>query len=258
MGAPALQVFSDLLSQPALLTLLVVVFIAGIVRGFAGFGTGLIVGPVAAALFSPAAAVVTIFVMDLGPANMLVLQAWRKANWREIIPVSIGYALLLPAGLTFLKFGDPLTLRWAICLVVLMALFALWSGYRYRGPRTVPISIGVGGTAGFLNGFAALPGPPVVIYWMAARSDHGVIRANLIMLFAIGEVLSGIGLWVAGIFSWEFIAMGILACLPYLGGLLIGMALFGKASETTYRRIAFSLVLVAAIASAPVLDNILR
>lgn len=248
--------FEELLTQPAFLVLLVIIFAAGIVRGFSGFGTGMIVGPVCAALFSPAAALITIFIMDLGPANILVFHAWKKVIWREVIPLCFGYALLLPAGLLFLKYGDPLLLRWAICLVVLSLVLLLWAGFQYKGPRTRNVSIAIGSVSGFLSGFAAIPGPPVILYWMTARTGHGIVRANLIMFFAVGELLSGAGLWLAGIFTWSYVAMGLLGCIPYLAGLFIGTVLFGHASEQTYRRIAFLLVFAAAILSMPALDGL--
>jgi uncharacterized protein len=253
-----LDLLKTLLADSAFLWLMAIVLVAGIVRGFAGFGTGLIVSPACAALFSPQAALITLFVLDLGPSNLLVLQAWKHARWREVIPMSIGNALLFPAGLLFLKFGDPLVLRWAITIVVLAFVALLAAGFRYHGERKLPVSVGVGAMAGFLSGFAGIPGPPVILYWMAAAATHSVVRANLIMFFAVGEVISGIGLWAGGIFELRYVVMGAIACLPYLAGLLLGSALFRLASEHAYRRVAILLVTAAAILSAPALDGIMR
>jgi uncharacterized protein len=253
-----LHLLENLLTDPAFQGLLAIVLVAGIVRGFAGFGTGLIVGPSCAALFSPPAALITLFVLDLGPSNILVLQAWKYVRWREVIPLAIGSALLYPAGLMFLKFGNPLVLRWAICIVVLAFVGLLAAGLRYEGERKFPISVAVGAMAGFLSGFAGIPGPPVILYWMAARTGHGIVRANLIIFFALGEVISGVGLWLGGIFELRYVVMGAVACFPYLAGLLVGSVLFGRASEQTYRRVAIVLVAAAAILSAPALDGIVR
>lgn len=258
MAGTVLDLLKNLLTDPAYLALLVIVLVAGMVRGFAGFGTGMIVSPTCAALFSPPAALVTLFIMDLGPANILVPQAWKYVRWREVIPLSIGNALLFPAGLIFLKYGDPLILRWAICIAVLGFVCLLVTGFRYEGERMLPMSVVVGAMAGFLGGFAGIPGPPVILYWMAARTGHGIVRANLIMFFAIGEVISGIGLWLGGIFELRYVVMGVVACVPYLVGLLVGSVLFGRASERTYRRVAVMLVAIAALLSAPALDGILH
>jgi uncharacterized protein len=253
-----LDILNDLLGDPAFVWLMAIVLVAGIVRGFAGFGTGLIVSPACAALFSPQAALITLFILDLGPSNLLVLQAWKYVRWREVIPMSIGNALLFPAGLLFLKFGDPLLLRWAITIVVLAFVALLLSGFRYAGERKFPVSVAVGSMAGFLSGFAGIPGPPVILYWMAAAATHGVVRANLIMFFALGEIISGIGLWLGGIFALRYVLMGAIACLPYLLGLLLGSALFRLASERAYRTVAIVMVTAAAILSAPAPDAILR
>ncbi len=253
-----MTVFSTLLSDPRFAVLAIVAAVAGLVRGFSGFGSGMILAPSVAALFSPPAALVTLFVVESGPASLLIPNAVRQARWREVVPVAIGYLAGTPAGLWFLVHGDALTLRWAITLAILALLPVLWLGFSYRGPRNAPLSFAVGLLSGFMGNAAGLPGPPIIFYWMASHANAAVVRANLIAYFAITLAVTGAGMWLAGVFTWERVAMGLLACPASLIGLLAGMAMFDRASEQLYRRIAFMIVLAAAILSAPMLDGILR
>lgn len=250
--------FATLLSDPRFAVLALIAAVAGLVRGFSGFGSGMILAPSVAALFSPPAALVTLFVVESGPASLLLPDAVRQARWREVVPVAAGFLAGTPAGLWFLVHGDPLALRWAITLAILGLLPVLWLGFSYRGPRNAPLSFAVGLISGFMGNAAGLPGPPIIFYWMASHPNTAVVRANLIAYFAITLVVSGIGLWLADVFTWERIAMGLLACPASLIGLLIGRSIFGRASDKVYRRIAFAIVLAAAILSAPMLDGVLR
>lgn len=60
--------------------------LAGLVRGFSGFGAAMIFVPVAGAIYEPKIAVVLLFIFDgLATAPMLV-PAFRRCIWREVLP----------------------------------------------------------------------------------------------------------------------------------------------------------------------------
>ena len=223
----------------------------GVARGMSGFGTGMIVAPVAAALYGPKVALVVIVIMDSLPVLPITLPALKIARWKEVLPVALGLALLLPAGVYVLKHGDPVALRWCISLSILACAAALWSGWRYRGPRGAPVSFAVGGVAGLLSGIASIPGPPVIIYWLAANLPAAIMRANLLTLFLIGEGLSIANLWVAGLFEPDAVMLGVVAAPFYFAGLAIGSHLYGWASDAVYRSVTFLLIVAAAIFALP-------
>jgi len=235
-----------------------VVLTAGLVRGFSGFGTGMIVAPAVSAIYSPQTALVLIFIIDSIPALPVVIPETKRCNWRELWPIIIGALLFLPLGLYVLKTGDENSLRWFITLTIFVAILALWSGWKYTGPRGNITSFLVGSLSGFLGGVAALPGPPAILYWMASKLSTTMIRSNtMVFLFAI-DILTGVGLFLGNMFTSEAIFKGVLAAPIYLIGLLVGKKLFGFASEITYKRLAFAIILLSAISSMPLLDNMLR
>jgi hypothetical protein len=238
----------------AFFVLMIAIGIAGIVRGFSGFGTGMIVGPVGAMTFSPQIAIVILLVIDTLPMVPLIISALKKISLRELLPVAAGYGLIMPLGIWFLKTGDTETLRWFMSAVIVTAVAVLWSGWYYRGPRNVPVRLAVGGVSGFLGGAAGIGGPPVILYWMALRTGAGFVRANLIIYFALTQLFSGTGLFLAGLTTKQSVTMGILYAPVYLVGLLVGARLFGFSSEAAYRRIALAIVMAAAILTLPALD----
>ncbi|WP_367717549.1 sulfite exporter TauE/SafE family protein [Nitratireductor sp. GISD-1A_MAKvit] len=234
------------------------VLVAGVVRGLSGFGTGLIVAPIAGALYDPVTAVVLLVIIDSLPTLPVALPVVKLARWREVLPVLAGLALFVPLGVYILKNGDETTLRWVISIVILACALTLRSGWRYHGPRGFPVSFGVGGIAGTLSGIAAIPGPPVIIYWMASSLPVAVVRANLMTLFLISEVFSAGNLWLAGLFDQTRVTLGILMIPPYVASLAVGTKLYGIASETAYRRLAFMLIVASALVALPLTELAFR
>jgi uncharacterized membrane protein YfcA len=240
----------------ALFALFATVMVAGVARGLSGFGTGMIVAPIAGALYGPKAALVIIVIIDSLPTVPLTLPAFKIARWREVLPVASGLFLFFPAGIWLLVNGDETALRWLICAATLACAVTLWSGWRYRGPRNLGTSLGVGGVAGVLSGVASIPGPPVIAYWMASGLPAAIVRANLLTLFFIGEVISIGNLWVAGLFARDVVIIGATAAPFYFAGILAGWAMFAKGGEWLYRIATLALVVLSALLALPLFDGV--
>jgi len=236
----------------------VTVMVAGVARGMSGFGSGMIIAPVAAALYGPQVAVPMLALLDSFPTIPVTIPALRLARWREVLPVTAGLLVFLPVGVYLLAHGNETALRWTICLAILICAGVLWSGWRYRGPRSLPISFGVGGMSGILSGVASVPGPPVIFYWMASDLPALLVRANLLSLFLISDLLSIANYWVARLFSGEVIGLALAATPPYFVALLIGSRLAGLASEATYRRVTFVLIVISAVLAIPLAQPAMR
>lgn len=233
------------------LILAVTVLVAGFARGLSGFGTGLIVAPVAGALYGPKAAFVILVIIDSLPTIPVTIPALRIAVWRDVLPAVVGLMLFIPVGVYILTIADPVVLRWFICIAILLCAAALWRGWRYRGERTPPKSFGVGAMAGVLSGVAQIPGPPVLVYWLASPLPSAIIRANLLSLFFISELMSLATAWTSGLFEAPVVAIALAATPVYFVGLLAGWVAHGRTSDAHYRQITLSLVVLSALLALP-------
>lgn len=241
-----------------LVPLLLAVAMAGLVRGFAGFGAGLILMPVASAVIDPRLAAVVFLSTDTLLTWPMIPPAVRKAHWPTVLPAAIAALAFVPVGAYVLINTDVLTLRWGISILILALLLLLISGWRYTGAPKWPVSVGVGGLAGFFGGVAQTAGPPVVAYWMAGPLPAATIRANLITFFAIATVGSFASYWIGGLFTLEAVQYIVVSAPVYALSVFIGTRGFSRASDDHYRWIAYGLIAVAAISSLPVLDQVLR
>jgi uncharacterized membrane protein YfcA len=108
------------------------------------------------------------------------------------------------------------------------------------------------------TGAAQIGGPPVVAYWLGGTIPSAIVRANIVLYFAISTVLTGASYLAGGLITQSVIALSLATGPLYGLGLYLGSRLFGRATETTFRWISYSLIAAAAIFSLPVLDTIIR
>jgi uncharacterized membrane protein YfcA len=234
-----------------LLLLAVTIFVAGVARGLSGFGTGMIVVPVAGALYGPKAAVAILIIIDTLPAVPVTIPALRVATWKEVLPTVVGLILFIPLGVYILTIADPVALRWFICIAILFCAAALWRGWRYTGTRTPPKSFAVGGIAGILSGVAQIPAPPVLVYWLASPMPAAIVRANLLALFFISELMSLASAWTSGLFTPPVVGIGIAMAPVYFVALMAGWGAHSRTSDARYRQITLFLVILSAVLALP-------
>jgi uncharacterized membrane protein YfcA len=258
LQADAFQLFFADRSPRELLFLLSAAFIAGLARGFSGFGAALIFMPLASSVVGPKLAAPLLLIIDAVAVIGLIPDAWRRADRRNVGTMAIGAAVAVPLGAAVLAMADPLLVRWAIVLVVVALLALLASGWRYRDQPSTFLTIGVGAISGLFTGAAQIGGPPVVAYWLGGAIASAIVRANIVLYFAISTVLTGASYLVGGLITQPVIALSLSAGPLYGLGLYLGSRLFGRATETSFRRVSYGLIAAAAIVSLPVLDGVLR
>ena len=255
---PNSATFTAALAEHRLFAAMAVAALAGVVRGFSGFGGAMIYMPLIAAIYDPRIAAVTILVVDFISATPFAIPEVRRCTWREVGPLSIALAAGLPLGVWFLMVLDPIVLRWGIALIVLSLVPILASGWRYQGAPRLPLTIGVGIFAGISAGSVLIAGPPVIIYWLGSGSSAKTLRANLMVFFMICDfLLMGIFAY-EGLFEARPLALSLLLGLPYLIGVGLGSRFFHGASDRLYRTIAYVIITLASVVSLPILDSVIR
>lgn len=245
-------------SEGELLFLLASAFIAGLARGFSGFGAALIFMPLASAVIGPQSAAPLLLIIDAVTAIGLILDAWRRSDRKGVGIVAIGALIGIPLGTLVLTLVDPLVVRWIIVLVVMALLTLLVSGWRYHGRPAVPVTIGIGAISGLFTGAAQIGGPPVVAYWLGGSIASVIVRANIVLYFAISTVLTAASYLVGGLITPAVMVLSLTTGPLYGLGLCLGTRLFGQAKETTFRCVCYGLIAGAAVFGLPSLDGIMR
>jgi uncharacterized protein len=245
-------------STTSLVILVVTAFIAGLARGFSGFGSALIFMPLASSVIGAQLASPLLLLIDFLTTLTLIPNAAKRADKRDVSIISIGALIGIPLGTMVLALADPLIVRWIIALLIISLLVLLMSGWRFRGQPTIPLTISVGFTGGFFGGLAQAGGPPVVLYWLREAAVAAVTRANIILYFAIGDVLIVISYFVGGLWTMTVVGLAVVTGPLFGLGLWIGSKLFGVASDETFRRICYALIAVSAVVGLPLFDGLFR
>src|SRR4051812_24416726 len=245
-------------SPTSLAILVVTAFIAGLARGFSGFGSALIFVPLASSVIGAQLASPLLLLIDFSTTLTLIPGAARQADKRDVGIISCGALIGIPLGTMVLALADPLTVRWIIALLIIALLILLMSGWRFAGPPKMPLTVAVGVAGGFFGGLAQAGGQPVVLYWLRDTAIAAVTRANIILYFAIGDVLIVISYFVGGLWNATIVGFAIVTAPLFGLGLWMGSKLFGKASDALFRRICYSLIAVSALISLPLFDGLFR
>lgn len=256
MTLPDSTVFAAVLADPRVYTVIGIAFITGLVRGFSGFGSALIYIPLASAVLGPRLATASFVVMDLITALPFLRAVGPRAVWGEVLPIALTAAIGVQIGTQILRFGDPTSLRWVICVLVALVIIVLITGWRYRNRPKLWLTLAVGLVAGVCGGAAQLSGPPVLIYWLGSIHPPDVLRANFLWYFTLFNVSATITYAWYGLITPQAQAIIVLITPVCMIGMWLGGKMFPYASERTYRRIAYAIVVFSAVAGLPLWDSL--
>jgi uncharacterized membrane protein YfcA len=255
---PTSSTFATVIADPRFALAAGISVLSGAVRGFSGFGSALVYVPLMSALYGPQVGAATYLLIDFATGIVFSIGVWRHAVWREVVPLVVAAVFAAQFGTLILHYADPVWLRWLMVGVVLVVVVVLGSGWRYHGRPLLVVTILVGLAAGVLGGATQITGPPVVLFWLSSMASAATARANFIVFFAIFAAALVATYLATGLFTPEVIALAVLIGPLHFAAMWGGAQLFYLASETTYRRVAYVLITLAALASMPLWDGWLR
>jgi uncharacterized membrane protein YfcA len=255
---PDSAAFAAMLGDHRLIAAAAIALVAGVVRGFSGFGSALIYVPLIAAVYEPRIATVSYALMDVICVAPIALRAFRYCQWREVLPAIAAAFITVPFGTMTQNALDPVTLRWMMAGFVLVFMVLLVIGWRYPWKPSLPAAIGAGALSGFAGGAVQMSGPPAILYWLGSPHGAAIVRGNLLaFLFPLGvNLLLSYG-W-HGLMTAQPIALAVLLWPIYIVALVVGVRWFRGATDLTYRRIAYAIVAFSAIVSMPLFDKLLH
>jgi uncharacterized membrane protein YfcA len=230
-----------------LLIAFAVAVIAGLMRGFAGVGSGMLMAPIFAVLFGPVDTVAIIICMELVVTAQLLPSVYREIDWRVVLPMGLVAALFMPLGTRLLVTLDAEVLSRGIGWVVLVFVVLMMTGYRYLGPKRLAITLGVGGVSGVLMASTSLGNPPVIMYLLSGRDGAASNRANFTGYFAVTLIILIALVTYESLISRGSLQHAAMLLPAFMATAWIGSRLFRKSSEAMYRRVTLGLLCVAGL-----------
>ncbi len=230
-----------------LIILAVVVFIAGYVRGFSGFGFSAIVVASMAIIMEPLVIIVMVMIFEICASAFQISHAWQRLDKPQVGRLLIGAIIGMPIGVAFLVALDIDLVRIAISLLVLGLALVLLSGWslKQRPGSVGQVLVGIG--SGFANS-AAIGGLPVGLFLTAQNAEPARFRANMIgYLFALDIV--GIAIMTFyGKFSLDIVATAAALFPVMFLGVHLGSRQFFSTPPKSFRKLVIILLISLAIA----------
>ena len=218
-------------------------FVAGLMRGFSGFGAALTIAPILAVIVGPRAAIPAILFLMMATSVQLAPKAFRDVSWPTVTPLSVGGVVGIIIGGWLLVVVDQELVKRSISGVVIFFAVIMLSGWRYRGSIR-PFMCGFAGwLGGLISGVAAAGGPAVILFLLAGPESSARNRAAIILYFIFTQAVALIVYWVGGLITWKVFWVALPMLPTIVLGTWIGERMFGKASEAIYRRIALFFLL---------------
>ncbi|HZH27767.1 MAG TPA: sulfite exporter TauE/SafE family protein [Azospirillaceae bacterium] len=227
----------------------VVAALAGVVRGFSGFGAALVLTPLLSLVLGTRDAVATTILLTGLTALQQVPAAWPEGDWRRVSLLAAAAIVAMPLGTWALLALDAETMRRAVAVVVIGFTCLLASGWRYRGPTPLPATLAVGAASGVLTGAAGIGGPPVVVWLLAGQTDARRARANFILFFGATLGVAPIALLSAGLVDWTTAGRALCLAPVFMAGTWVGGRLSGRASDRAFRWAALAILFAGGIAA---------
>lgn len=226
--------------------------LAGLVRGFSGFGTAMVFIPIAGQVLSPIATLTVLFVMDLIGPIPNIPRALRDGQLVDVSRLFVGSLIGAPIGVYLLTLMSEDVFRLSGASFSLLLLLLLIFGVRYRGTLGKGLIYLTGSIGGLFGGAVGIPGPPVIMLYMASTLPPAVIRANNTLFLLVVDVLFFSIFWFKGLLLTHYILIGIIIAVPYLTFCILGAFLFNPRREKIYRITAYIIIFISAFSALPI------
>lgn len=238
----------DPLATPDTLVIAIVAFIAGVIRGFTGFGGPAFMLAILTMFYAPIVIIAKVLIVDFGTGCYLFKQVCVDVNWRRTLTLFIPTLLAMPLGHFLLFNVDAETMKRAIALIIAFTCVLMLSGVRYKATLTTPLLIVVGILAGIVFG-ATYIALVCVVAILLGPDDKNSGRTLIIawaFLTSIAYLLVSIN---SGATGWSDISSALPGVVTYWFGAQVGSRGFRKSSEHRYRQIAVCTLLAITVFS---------
>jgi len=217
-----------------LLIALVVIF-SGFLRGFIGFGSGLLMIPILSYFYSPVFAMVFNIVIEIPATIYLTFVGIKKSNLKEITPMMFTMMLTIPFGTIFLVSVDEQIIRTLMSLLLIFFVILIATGWRIKSTITKYVLVLGGAISGLMQGATGMGGPPYVTVLLSKNDSDDVARANILVITS-GLVISAIiSLYYFGLFTKDILLTGAISAPIYVFATYIGTKFFNYSGNKYFR-----------------------
>ncbi|MGA7887114.1 MAG: sulfite exporter TauE/SafE family protein [Acidobacteriaceae bacterium] len=229
---------------------LIVAFVATLVRSAFGFGEALIAVPLLAFWIPIREAAPLALLFSMTVAIVVVVQDRKKIHLSSATWLVLATLPGIPLGMLLLTQGHPALVK--AVLGALILAFSLWCLSARRAPAIRGNGRGwlvaCGFCAGVLGGAYAMNGPPLVLYGAMRRWPAPQFRATLQAYFLPAGLFVAAGFWISGLWSSQVLHLYLFALPALIPALVLETLINRRLRGDVFLRIVYlGLVIIGAV-----------
>ena len=164
-----------------------------------------------------------------------------------VLTITAATIAATPFGLLLLFRTPEDVARLAIAAIAMLAFIVMIAPRAPLPPPGKLPAILTGLLTGLIGAFAAIPGPPVIFYFVRKGVPAAVTRDALIVIFLWAPLAVALLALVLGKLDWQLAGLALACFLPLAIANAIGTRFFGKVPEKQWRVLVVALIAVSAI-----------
>lgn len=223
-------------------------FVAGVVRGYSGFGFAMILALGLLIRLAPTLVIPVVLMLDLVGSVSLWPRALKTFHRQVGVRLIVGMWLALPVGLLALaRLPEQWTAPIAAGLCLLGGILSLIKAQAAPSTNTLNVhwALPVGIASGLATAMASAGGPPLIVYLLRSGLPALQVRGTAIGFFAISSA-SSLGLLAAlKLLSLAHLQLAASLVLPSLAGSVLGQWLFRRKPMSLQPLVGGLLVMMA-------------
>lgn len=221
-------------------------FLAGVIRGFSGFGSSAMIMASVTLILPPVALIPICWLLEIAASATMIRAGIRDGDHGVVAALTFGLLIGGPIGL-WLVTSVPVETSKLMALLVVLTLAVLQLA-RIKAPflATRAGLYGAGVASGFAYGLAGVGGMVVALYVLARETPSRVMRGSLVLYLLVSAPFGGALLYFYGMMSELALIRGAVLTIPALIGVQVGARLFIPRLERFYRPLCLGVVIAAA------------
>jgi uncharacterized membrane protein YfcA len=230
------------------------VFMAGLARGFSGFGLSAVVMASLVVIIPSVELIPVCFLLECAASVAMFRGGMAMADMRVVWALVTSSSVGVPVGLMAttsidVSLSQKIALSIILCLTLVQFFNLRPSFLATRGGLYLS-----GVTAGIATGLASVGGMVIALYVLASGAPPKQMRASLVMFLAITMVTSLVFLIAYDLLTMQALWRGALMIPLVLLGVFSGARLFRPAYEHLYK--AACLGLLALLSAAGLISQV--
>jgi len=224
-------------------------FVAGIVQGATGFGSGLVLNAFWLHILEPSIAIPLNIISCLFISGLPIYKLRKSLDFSKLKSFIFLGVIGIPIGMLLLTLTEPSSFKVAIGF--LLIIYSIWMitsrGFSIKVNKNRLIDQLIGLISGIMGGFAALGGLLPTIWVSLQKLPKNSQRGTYEPFIFITSIASIISFYFAGLITLSILVDFIKVFPALILGSWIGIRIYPKINEELFRKVILGLIFVAGL-----------